>query len=228
VAATLLLAAHGTRSPDGSATTRALVDAVARRRPAVPVRLCFLDVAAPALGTALAELAGTDVVVVPLLLSAGYHVQTDIPTVVAGRTGVRVSAHLGPHPAIIAALVDRLRVVDISNAATVALAGIGSSRSSARCEVDDAAGALAAHLGRAVTVLPLGPGFRDRLDALPAPVAVATYLLAPGGFFDSLRSAVAGRGMLSEPIGAHPAVVELVWQRYDAALRADEPSDPVR
>jgi sirohydrochlorin ferrochelatase len=57
------------------------------------------------------------------------------------------------------------------------------------------------------------------VEALPQPVEVAVYLLAEGGFLSSLRATVAGRGVVAEPIGVHPAVVSLVWARYDAALR---------
>ena len=95
----LLVAAHGTESAAGSATTAALVAAVADALPGVPVTSCFLDVVGPSLTEELDAAAGP-AVVVPLLLSTGYHVQTDIPAVVAGRAGVRVTAHLGPDPLV--------------------------------------------------------------------------------------------------------------------------------
>src|SRR4051794_1202101 len=106
--ATLLIAAHGTASLAGLATTRSLVDAVAAARPGLQVELCFLDVCSPRLADALDQLDG-DVIVVPLLLSAGYHVSTDIPRVVSGRDSVSVARHLGPDPLIIEAVADRLR-----------------------------------------------------------------------------------------------------------------------
>ena len=214
--ATLLIAAHGTRSAEGAATTRALVAEVAAARPGVPVRLCFLDVAEPALAPALDALADRRVIVVPLLLSAGYHVRTDIPAVVAGRPAVAVAPHLGPDPAILAAVQDRLAAVAPPAPAGTLLAAIASSRSSARAEVDRAAAGLAERLGREVAVLPLGPDTAARLAELPAPVEIATYLLAEGGFLATLRAAVAGRGVIADPIGVHPALVGLVWTRYDS------------
>jgi sirohydrochlorin ferrochelatase len=60
-----------------------------------------------------------------------------------------------------------------------------------------------------------------------APVRVATYLLAEGQFVDTLRAAAAGLGTVAEPLGPHPAVVELVWRRYDELL-AGEGSRGVR
>jgi sirohydrochlorin ferrochelatase len=218
--ATLLVAAHGTRSAAGSATTHALMTALAAHRPDVPVALCFLDVATPSLAQQLDSLAGQPVVVVPLLLSAGYHVRTDIPAVVAGRTGVRVARHLGPDPAVVDAVADRLSVAGTdagTHAATTLLAAIASSRSSARAEVDQAAALLAERLHRPVTVLPLIGDLADALAAFPGSLAIATYLLAEGDFLTALRAAVDGRGVVADPIGVHPALVSLVWSRYDAA-----------
>ncbi len=215
--ATLLVAAHGTRSADGAATTRALVDAVSAARPAVPVSLCFLDVASPSLPDALDDLAGTDVVVVPLLLSAGYHVHTDIPSIVSGRPAVRVTAHLGPDRLVVSAVASRLREAGGDPAASVLLAAIGSTRPAARAEVSAAARLLADELSRPVDVLPLGPDVEAALERRSKPVAVATYLLAEGGFLDALRSAVGSAGVVADPIGVHSALVTLVWARYGAA-----------
>ena len=214
--ATLLVAAHGTESAEGSATTRALVAAIAAARPSVPVQLCFLDVAAPSLTDALDALGpGGPVVVVPLLLSAGYHVDTDIPGIVAGRASVQVARHLGPDPLLVAAVAGRLEETGSGRAATTALAAIASSRPGARAEVATAASLLAERLGRPVAVLPLAGDVSATLAEYPAPIEIAVYLLAEGGFLSSLRSAMDGRGVVAQPIGVHPAIVELVWSRYD-------------
>jgi sirohydrochlorin ferrochelatase len=47
-------------------------------------------------------------------------------------------------------------------------------------------------------------------------VRVATYLLTEGQFVDSLRAAADGLGTVADPLGVHPALVRLVWQRFDA------------
>lgn len=212
----LLVAAHGTRSAAGLATTQSLVAAIAAARPSVPVSLCFVDVTSPSLAAALSGLGSAPVVVVPLLLSAGYHVLTDIPAVVAGRPWVRVAAHLGPDPLVIAAVASRLAEVSSGTAASTLLAAIDSSHSSARSEVSVAASLLASLLGRPVPVLALSGSVS--VDAFHRPVEVATYLLAEGGFLSSLRSAVSGRGVVAAPLGVHPALVSLVWSRYDEAF----------
>jgi len=214
---TLLIAAHGTASATGLATTRSLVDAVGAARPGLRVELCFLDVCDPRLPDALDSLSG-DVVVVPLLLSAGYHVTTDIPQVVAGRDGVVVARHLGPDPLIVEAVADRLRAAAVE-AATTVLAAVSSTRSSAQEEVETARSLLEAEVGRTVAVLPLTGDLVAAFAELAEPIAVAPYLLAEGTFYDALIGAVGTRGVVAPPIGVHPLLVRLVLDRYDEAVR---------
>jgi sirohydrochlorin ferrochelatase len=216
----LLVVAHGTAAAEGSATTSRLVAAVAAARPDITVDLCFLDVVAPRLADALAESDDRPTVVVPLLLSTGYHVQTDIPAAVAPYRSVRVATHLGPDPLLVDALVDRLasRAGDTA-AASTALVGVGSSRPDAAAELAAMGDLLAARLDRPVITATISTELAATLAALPAPLQVAAYLLAEGQFLDTLRTAVAGRGSVTDPIGVHPALVDLVWERYDAANR---------
>jgi sirohydrochlorin ferrochelatase len=53
-----------------------------------------------------------------------------------------------------------------------------------------------------------------------AGAAVVPYLLAEGRMFESITARVteAGAALVTNPIGAHPAVAELVLRRYDAAI----------
>src|SRR5438132_276944 len=67
-------------------------------------------------------------VVVPLLLSTGYHVLTDIPGIVSGRADVRVARHLGPDPRIADMLAERLADARRGTPASTVLVGAGSSR----------------------------------------------------------------------------------------------------
>jgi sirohydrochlorin ferrochelatase len=212
----LLVVAHGTRSVAGSATTAQLVSAVASARPDVPVELCFLDVAAPSLPDTLARVA-TPSVVVPLLLSTGYHVLTDIPAAVAGRPDVRVARHLGPDPLLVDALVARLAAARAGRPRSTVLVGAGSSRAEAAAELAATGELLAARLGRPVPVLTMADDLRAGLVAQPGPVEVATYLLAEGQFVTTLRAAADGIATVADPIGVHAALVALVWARYDDA-----------
>ncbi len=206
----LLVVAHGTASVPGSATTARLVAAVAAQRPEIPVDLCFLDVADPRLSDALDA---RPTVLVPLLLSTGYHVQTDIPAAVATHPNVQVARHLGPDRLLVDALVDRLP----DGAGPTVLVGAGSARSEARAELTATADLLGARLDAPVTVATMADDLPALFAALPVPVRVATYLLAEGQFVSTLRAAAEGRGAVAAPLGVHPALLALVWQRYDEA-----------
>jgi sirohydrochlorin ferrochelatase len=215
IAPRLVVVAHGTASVAGRNTTSALIDSVRAARPSVPVELSFLDVVSPRLESTLDRLSGPSVVV-PLLLSTGYHVQTDIPAIAARHPSVRVARHLGPHPLLTDVLVDRLGPVPA--AGSLVLVGAGSSRAEAVAELRAAADGLAERTGRDVTVLTMGDPLRTRLAELDGPVQVATYLLAEGRFTDVLAEATDGLGVVAAPLGVHPALVELVWRRYDEAV----------
>lgn len=105
----LLAVAHGTRDPAGHAATAALLDQVRALRPGLRVELGNVDVAAPLLADTLTRLSGP-VVVVPLLLGAGYHVRHDIPAVLAEAPQVTpyVADVLGPDPRLATVLHERL------------------------------------------------------------------------------------------------------------------------
>jgi sirohydrochlorin ferrochelatase len=216
---TLLAAVHGTRSPAGQATTRGLISRVRGVRPALPVDLCFLDVLEPRLTSRLSSLAGP-VVVVPVLLSAGYHVHDDIPAAAADRA--TVSRHLGPDRVLSNVLAARLATAGGDAADTVALVASPSTRDSAARDLAAAAADLAALLGRTVQPLAVGATLADSLAALPGRVAVATYLLSEGHFFTTLRAAAsdAGAVAVADPLGADPAIAELIVARYDEAVAA--------
>jgi sirohydrochlorin ferrochelatase len=211
----LLIAAHGTKSTAGSATTRALVAAVAARRPDVAVRLAFLDVDSPTLAEALHLAGSAEVIVVPLLLSAGYHVLTDIPAVVAGRANVRVARHLGPDDRLVDAVLDRLAEAGAEPDATVFLVCVGSTRTEAGADIAETARRIAARTRCSVVPAPLSRSTREDISAAARPCAVAAYLLAEGEFLTGLNSLRADGIPVSEPIGVHRALVDLVWQRYD-------------
>ena len=213
----LLALAHGTASSQGRATTGRLIVALRSTRPQVPVELCFLDVASPRLPDALDAHASdaTPTVVVPVLLSTGFHVQTDIPAAVADRAHTVVARHLGPHRLLVDAVLDRLP--GDPGDATV-LVGAGSSRDEARAELDATAALLAERLGGPVDVLTMADDLTGELQRRPSPVRVATYLLAEGRFTETLEQAAAGIARVATPIGVHPALVELVWSRYDDAV----------
>lgn len=217
-APTLLAVAHGTRDQAGVEEIQRLVGLVRQARPEVPMRLCWLELAEPLLREVLAGVPGP-AVVAPLLLSTGYHVKTDITGVVGGRSQTVVAAQLGPDPRITAVLLERLREAGPVPGAGVALFASGSSDPEAAENLAVAAGQLEAAAGCPVYPRFLtDPGWRA---GLPAGLAVANYLLAPGYFNDRLQAFARDLGLsrAAQPIGAHPAVAQVVLDRYDQAAR---------
>jgi sirohydrochlorin ferrochelatase len=211
---TLLIAGHGTRSDRGVQTLRDLAALVTSMRASLRVELCFLDVLQPDLPAALSALPGP-VVIVPALLSTGFHVRTDIPTAVGGRPDVAVSRHLGPDPLLSRALADRL---GDRGSGPVILIATGSSDPGAREDLLGAAADLSAVLGAPVR----GMSLEEAGSALTPDVRVASYLLADGYFADLVlaRATSAGVTSVSPPIGAHPAVARLILARYDEGCAA--------
>jgi len=223
---TLLAVAHGSRNPAAAGTIGALARQVSRLAPVLDVRLAFVQHTEPSLADGLAA-AGTDPVVVPLLLSTGYHLTTDIAGAVssAGTPGTRVAAALGPDPLLVTALSGRLADAGAPSGTAVVLAAAGSADPRAAAAAGEQARLLADHLGVPVAAAFAAagrPSVREAVTDLRArtggPVAVASYLIAPGQFHDSLRQS--GADWVTEPIGDHPALAGLVIDRYRIATRA--------
>ncbi len=121
----LLAVAHGSRDPAARKCVLSLTGRVARLANGTRVEAAFVQHEEPSLPTALAGAAaeaGTDgAVVVPLLLSSGYHLSFDIAAAVRG-TGVPVARPLGPDPRLVHALADRLDEAGVPGGAPVVLA----------------------------------------------------------------------------------------------------------
>jgi sirohydrochlorin ferrochelatase len=216
----LLAVAHGSRDPAAQRTVSVLAARAARLVPGLEVRMAYVQNAEPSAAQVLAETAAARVVIVPLLLSAGYHLSKDIAGP-AKRAGVPVAAQLGPDPGLVPALADRLAEAGVPPGTPVVLAAAGSTDPRAIGETRSQAALLAAHL--LVPVLAAfasagQPTVGEAVAALTArtggPVAVATYLLAPGVFHD--RLAASGAAWVSAPLGDHPAVAGLVIDRFHA------------
>lgn len=226
-----------------------LLDLVSERAarhglPGLDVRAAFLDHAPPSLPRVLEAVAAghAQCVIVPLLLTAAFHSKRDIPRrVTRDRSAyplldVRVAAALGPHPLLLRALERRLaEVYDGPRPLTgVVLAAAGSGDPAANA----ANATLAACWQRTGGWRRVVPAYASASSPSPAeavgslaaggPVAVGTYLLAPGFFADRVRAAAFGSGAaaVSGALGAVPEVADVVLERYAAAARA-EPAAPV-
>ncbi|UJP09692.1 cobalamin biosynthesis protein CbiX [Microbacterium sp. KUDC0406] len=212
----LLAVSHGTSDAQGAADVRALVAAVRAAAPGLDVHEAFVDVQDPDAAAALAAIDGP-VVVVPLLLSSGFHVFHDLHGIVAGRADAVVADPLGPDPRLAEVLARRLPSGD---EVVIAVAGSRDDRSAV--DAEGMADQLAARLGRPVRIGYLAAR-EPELGALLADhphAVVSTYLLAHGYFNDLTRKRSEGHPV-SKPLLDGPGVptelVELVLERFSAA-----------
>ncbi|WP_219412940.1 sirohydrochlorin chelatase [Pseudonocardia nigra] len=221
----LLLVAHGTRDPAGATVTEQVAEQARRALPGVRVAACYTDVRRPTPADALADLPGP-CVAVPMFLAAGYHVRVDVPEqlTATGRRDVLLAGTFGPDPALVAAATDRLAAAGARADDAVVLAVAGSSDPHAQADGARAARRLGRRLGRPValaTIATGGPRVADAVARLRADgdrrVAVASWLLAPGLFQRQLDAC--GADVVAAPLADHPAVLDLVLDRYRAADR---------
>jgi sirohydrochlorin ferrochelatase len=219
----LLAVAHGSRNPAAAEVIGKLAGQVRRLAPVLDVRVAFLGHSEPSLPAEL-DAAGAGTVVVPLLLSTGHHVTTDIAGA-AKSAGARVAAALGPDQLLVTVLTARLEQAGVPDGTPVVLAAAGSADPAAAEDVHQQADLLAGVLN--VPVLAAfatspRPAVSEAVAALRSrtggPVAVASYLLAPGQFAGQL--AASGADWVTEPLGDHPALAGLVIDRYRVARSA--------
>ncbi|MDX3453289.1 sirohydrochlorin chelatase [Streptomyces sp. ME02-8801-2C] len=234
----LVLVGHGSRDPRALSTVSALAERVRELRPDLPVRLGHIELNAPLLPDTLAELGTAEAVLVPLLLSRGYHIKQDIPEMAAASSArTRVAPPLGPHPLLVETLYARLveagwrtRMTDAQRrSSAVVLAAAGSRDPESDVDTRRTAKLLAEYVG--VPVVPAyattaAPTVPAAVRALAAQgrhrVAVASYFTAPGRF--ATECAEAAPWIAAAPLGAHPAMARLILHRYDQAVAAPETS----
>lgn len=224
----LIACSHGTRSARGAAAVEALVRAV-REAAEVEVVATFVDVQEPALPDVVRSLARRRAVVVPLLLSGGFHVHHDIAGAVADRPRHTAARPMGPHGAIVDVLADRLAESGLRADDVVVLGASASSDARAVADQQATADALAARLGREVALGHVGhcgtplPEVVERVRRPGRRVVVAAHLLAPGHFHDALGRA--GADAVTAPLlderDADARLVGLVLERWTEALGHD-------
>ncbi|MFD9650375.1 sirohydrochlorin chelatase [Streptomyces mirabilis] len=233
----LVLVAHGSRDPRALSTVRTLIERVRELRPHLSVHLGHIELNEPLLADTLASLdaggAADGAVLVPLLLSRGYHVKRDIPEAAAAVPGLRarIAAPLGPHPLLVETLYARLVEAGwrtgMSDAARraggVVLAAAGSRDPESITDTRRTAQLLAERLG--VPVVPAyasaaAPTVAAAVRALAARgrhrIAVASYFTAPGRF--ATECAAAAPWIAAAPLGTHAAMARLILHRYDQTV----------
>jgi sirohydrochlorin ferrochelatase len=220
---TAVLVAHGTRNANGVTMIGDLAAAVAATLDDT-VRVAFVDVLNPTPDEVLRTLRDEPVVVVPALLSSGYHVRRDVPRYVAasGHPAVTVTRALGPSPELAGVMLDRLLESGWRPGDHVVFAAAGTRDARAQRELEAAAAMLSALLDRRVTIAFAAPssgsGYPSVAEAVTRArwagaqrVSVASYLLAEGLFQGRLRDA--GADVIAAPLGLHPNVIRLACRR---------------
>jgi sirohydrochlorin ferrochelatase len=225
----LIACAHGTRNPTGRRLIAELALAARRQRPGLLTTAAFVDVQPPTVVDVVAQLSsgGRSAVVVPLLLSGGYHVHVDIAGAVADHPTAVAARPLGPDQRLVAVLTDRLVAAGADprdRATAVVLAAAGSSDPRSVADVEGTAGLLQRDWAGPVTT---GYGSAARptvTDAVSAArragaerVVVAAYLLAPGHFHDKLQGA--GADVVTAPLLPDERIAAVLLDRYDAVLQ---------
>ncbi|WP_029149721.1 sirohydrochlorin chelatase [Microbacterium indicum] len=218
---TLICCSHGTDSPEGRATITRLV-ARAQGLLGVPAVETYVDVQHPQVDEVVASSTGP-AVIVPLLLSPGFHTAVDIGRAAASRPGVVATGTLGPHPLLADILAERVAAAGLRPGDHVVLAASGSSRTEAAERVRRVRDDLAERISAPLTVgyaYGATPKVAEAVAAARAAgatrVIAASYVLAPGHFSGLVRAA--GADVTTDPIGDDPRVAEIVAERYRAAL----------
>lgn len=224
----LIACAHGTASQQGQLRINELRAEIAAKHPDLVVLEAYVDVQEPSLVDVVAGLPeGTEAVVVPLLLTTGYHVQHDIAQAVASRPGLLAAQPLGPDAGLVRLLDERIGEVPADWG--IVLAAAGSSVPAASLATEQLAKDLAAFRGaegRVATSVQAAYG-ASATPSVPQAVAsfraegaagvvLASYLLAPGYFHDQLALATADA--VTRPLLPAPVIAEIAYQRYLDAL----------
>lgn len=244
----LLVVGHGTRDTTGVAGFHALVELIAQRTD-VAVAGGFIELSPPPLRDAVARLVADGhrhLGVVPLVLVAAGHAKGDIPGALAREAarhpGLTYSygRPLGPHPALLDQLNERLSAVvgsDERRDTTVVLVGRGSSDPDANGEHVKVArllwegGGLAGVEPAFISLAAPGvPAALERASLLGARrIAVLPYFLFAGVLPERTVTQAQGWAAahphvdlrIADVIGAAPALADLTLARYHEALHGD-------
>lgn len=229
----LVAISHGTSSAHGQRVVQELahgVEAELRTRAVgAQVVLGHVDVQQPDVPAVLGQLPPVEAaVVVPLLLSAGFHVKVDLREALENAGGPTVLAPaLGPDDRLVQLIVQRLEAVGADPESDVILLGAaGSSDPSAAEDCREMARRLSEVFGAEVHAAFLAfasPRVPEAVEETrrrhpDRRIIVASYLLAPGFFQGKLRRA--GADITTTALldgggeGIPDQLVEIVVSRY--------------
>lgn len=221
----LVLVSHGTADACGQEVITRLAAAVRFAAAPFEVHEAVVDVEEHRLSGVLASLR-RPAVVVPLLLSSGFHVRHDVAEAVAAHPSAVATAALGPEPALAEVAVQRLWAAGAAPDDEVVMVASGSSDARALADVDRAFELLRERWDGPVRLGHLGsygtPAAQvvAQARATGRRVVASSYLLAPGhfqGLLERLPVDVATAPLLSP--SPERVLVDLVMRRFEAAAR---------
>lgn len=222
----LVTVAHGTRQAAGNEVAREIT-AAAGAALGVEAVCSYVELCEPLFESVVAA-SGAPTIVVPLLLSTGFHLRQDLPRMARAAAGPLVLGRpLGAHHLLAEAQVAQLLAAGATRGSgRLVLVAAGSSDPLATRDLTRAAELLGLAWGApgSVEVATLSALGRRPAEVVRPGDLVSPYLLSPGFFADRARreSLEAGAALVADVIGPHPLVVELVAQRALAlsAVRA--------
>jgi sirohydrochlorin ferrochelatase len=211
----LVTVAHGTRTPAGNEVARAITTQAGALL-GLQAICSFVELSSPRFADVVAA-SSEPTVVVPLLLSAGYHIRHDLPQAVRELPGpVSLGPSLGPSPDIAAAQVERLHEAGATPGQPVVMVAAGSRDALATGDLRSAVSLLGEAWGGPVRLATLA-GLGDRPAEVVRPSdAVSPYLVATGHFANRCRAEVPPATVVADVIGVHPRIVDLVARQARA------------
>ncbi|WP_221584168.1 sirohydrochlorin chelatase [Microbacterium sp. G2-8] len=224
---TLICCSHGTDSPEGRAVISKLVSDAVELLDGVPHHETYVDVQTPQIDEVVDAVEGP-AVIVPILLSPGFHTAVDIARAASARDDVVASGTLGPHLSLVDILGDRVREIGLRSDDHVVLAAAGSTRPESAQRVEEVREMLATQFDAPLTVgyaYGAEPKVADAVRAAreggAGRVIIASYVLAPGHFADMIADS--GADIVTDPVGTDPRVVGVIAERYRDGLDLLDP-----
>lgn len=219
----LVATSHGTDSVDSQIAITALVDAVREAAPHLQVREAFVDVQVPRVDTVADQVEGL-AVIVPLLLTPGFHVRVDIRDA-AERPWIVAAEPLGADDRLTAVMLRRLAQAGATRDDVVVLGAAGSTDAGALRSIEEAARRLSQAWGAPIAVGHVGGSGTPMAEVLDAVrrrgrrTVGVSYMVGPGFFHD--RLARSGVDVVTRPLlqgtAVDPDLVSLVLDRFAEA-----------
>ncbi|HYN74743.1 MAG TPA: CbiX/SirB N-terminal domain-containing protein [Candidatus Limnocylindria bacterium] len=218
---TVVLAAHGSPDPRHAAVMEDLRAAV--EADLGDTRLGWLGHHTPDLPTVVSEALSTDpdTVVVPLLLAPAFHARVDVP---AGAAEARIAAVLAPDERLLDLLDLRLGEALDRPPTGLILAAAGSTDPAADRLVRSVAQSWGSRhaLPVAVAYASEPTTIAEAVSSLstlgPDVFGVGAFFLAPGRLHDVVCGFAGESVVVTEPLGAHPLIADIVVDRATLAL----------